>query len=194
MNYELRTLNVEAYLMRDILQEIVEYKKIELKKKKEIFPLNILKNSCSSLTPTYDFKSAISKPGKLNFIAEVKKSSPSQGLICPNFNPSKLATIFEHSGASAISVLTEEKFFEGKISHLQDIKKESHLPLLAKDFFIDEYQIYEARFYGADAILLIAGILTRKEIIEFLILAKKLGLACLVEMHRKEELKNVLET
>lgn len=180
--------------MKDILREIVEYRRIEVEKKKKSFPLSKLEKSFPFLPQTRSFKNAIAKPGKLNFIAEIKKSSPSRGLICADFNPQKLATIFEQNGASAISILTEEKYFEGKINYLQDVRKKSSLPLLAKDFIIDEYQIYEARFYGADAILLIANLLTEKGIVNFLTLGKDLGLDCLVEVQNSEELKKGLNT
>ncbi|MCK5534635.1 indole-3-glycerol phosphate synthase TrpC [bacterium] len=180
--------------MQNILQEIVENKKIELKKRKALISIDKLKNSLLSLSPIRNFKDAISKEGKLNLIAEIKKSSPSAGHICMDFNPSKLAVIYEENGAAAISVLTEEKYFEGKINYLEEVRKCSSLPLLCKDFVVDEYQFYQARYYGADAILLIAGILKEEELIQFLTLGKKLGLDCLVEVHQADEIKKVLNS
>ncbi len=180
--------------MKDILQEIVEHKRIELKKRKEIVSIDKLKNSLSSLLPTRNFKKAISKQGKINLIAEIKKASPSQGVICIDFDPSKLALVYENNGAAAISVLTEEKYFQGKTGYLEEVRKVSFLPLLCKDFIIEEYQFYEARNYGADAVLLIAGILSEEKIGNFLTLGKELGLDCLVEIHQADELKKVLNT
>ena len=180
--------------MRDILQEIVEYKRIELKKRKELVSIDELKDSLSSLPPTRNFKKAISKQGKINLIAEIKKSSPSRGVICLDFDPAKLALVYENNGAAAISVLTEEKYFQGKADYLKEVRNVSFLPLLCKDFIVEKYQFYEARKYGADAVLLIAGILSEEKIGKFLTLGKELGLDCLVEIHQADELKKVLNT
>ncbi|HHT9130844.1 MAG TPA: indole-3-glycerol phosphate synthase TrpC, partial [Candidatus Brocadiaceae bacterium] len=127
-------------------------------------------------------------------IAEIKKASPSLGVIRTDFNHVEIARLYESSGAAAISVLTDEKFFQGKLSYLTDVKKSVSLPILRKDFIIDPYQIYEARSAGADAILLIAALLSKEEIQRFLELARELGMDCLVEVHSELELEKVLQT
>jgi indole-3-glycerol phosphate synthase len=126
-------------------------------------------------------------------IAEVKKASPSMGVICPNFDPVRIAKEFEAAGASCLSVLTDEKFFQGSLDYLRQIRAVVKLPLLRKDFIIDERQILEAIEWGADAILLIVAILTDEQLIKFHTLAIEAGLAVLVEVHDQEELERALK-
>lgn len=127
-------------------------------------------------------------------IAEVKKASPSKGLIRPDFEPVTIAKTYESAGASAISVLTDEKYFQGSIEYLKSIRQAVDLPLLRKDFVIDAYQIYEARAAGADAILLIVAALSREQLVEFGGLARELGMGALIEVHTAEELDVALST
>ena len=174
-----------------ILESIISYKKEEVQKRKVTLPLEELKHE-NSPNPR-DFKSALEKES-ISIIAEIKRMSPSAGMIREDFNHLQIAKIYEENGASAVSVLTDNKFFGGTDDYLIEIKKEINLPVLRKEFVIDEYQIYESRWLGADAILLIARILTRDEIDRFISLAKELGMACLVEVHTLSELKDVLST
>jgi len=169
----------------------VDNKLKEIAQRKKEVPLVALKSRIATLAPTRDFKKAISSSAKINIIAEIKKSSPSAGLIREYFDPAKLATIYENNGASAISVLIDKKFFSGDPKNLTKVRKASSLPILAKEFIIDEYQIYEARVLGADAILLITRILDREDLRKYLDLASRLDLACLVEIHEEEEWKKI---
>ena len=174
----------------NFLEEIVRCKKVEIKLHKKQRPLKELRNRRQHRKR--DFAAAIAKKG-LNIIAEVKKASPSKGVIREDFNYLQIADIYEKNGASAISVLTEEKYFKGSLCFLSEITKQAKVPVLRKDFIIDSYQIYESKYFGADAILLIAALLDKTTLKKFLGLARKLGLACLVEVHNKEELECALE-
>ena len=141
-----------------ILERIVEAKRKEVADLKDMTPLAQLKDAVGNLLPVRDFKGAISN-ARCSIIAEVKRSSPSKGRIREEFDPVQIATIYQDNGAHAVSVLTDEAFFEGKTKYLSGIKKSIDLPLLRKDFIIDAYQIYETRFLGGDALLLIVGLL-----------------------------------
>lgn len=177
-----------------ILDTIVANKQEEIKIQKSQLPLSELRRTLRDTPPTRDFKAAISMPGQINLIAEVKKASPSKGIIREDFDPIAIARIYQSSGAAAISVLTDERFFQGSLSYLTAIREATSIPLLRKDFIIDEYQIYQARAAGADAILLIAAILELKTMQIFLNIAHSLDLDCLVEVHTESELKKVLDT
>jgi len=179
--------------MNDFLNKILVHKRKLILKKKAFF--NALKDklkdkehSCYSL-----FEKAISSPGKINLIAEIKKASPSRGLICKEFSVSGLARKYVNSGAAAISILTEEKFFLGKPPYVRDVSEHFGIPVLAKDFFIDEFQIYETFAQGASAILLIAAILKDEEIKHLMKIAHNLDMDSLVEVHNEEELKRVVD-
>jgi indole-3-glycerol phosphate synthase len=181
--------------MKHFLDEIITYTRGYVKLKEKEIPLGELKEKLSGLPNSRDFKKAISVPAKkLHLIAEVKKASPSAGIIRKNFVPLDIARLYEENGASAISVITCEKFFRGNLRYLEIIANNVNLPVLRKDFIIDKYQVYQSRLAGADAILLIASILTKDKLAEFIELAGKLSLDCLVEVHSKEELKKVLNT
>jgi len=130
---------------------------------------------------------------EIRLIAEVKKASPSRGLIRADFDPAEIAAAYEEVGASAISVLTDEKYFQGRLEYLEAVHRAVSLPVLQKDFIIDPYQVYEARAALADAILLIVAALCREELTEFMALAEELGMASLVEVHTSEELDVALE-
>ena len=176
-----------------MLEEILKHKRVEVEARKNEVSLANLKSKLVNALPLRSFKEAISKPNNINLIAEIKRASPSQGLIRKDFNQVEIAKIYQEAGAAAISILTDEKFFQGKLNFLPEVKKVVALPLLRKDFIIDEYQIYESRAYGADALLLIASTLSEAQMNEFLSLSHDLGMDCLVEVHEGEELEKVLE-
>lgn len=140
---------------------------------------------------TVSFSKSI-KRDTLSVISEVKKASPSKGLICPDFDPVKTACEYEKNGANAISCLTEEHYFQGSGEYLKAIRAAVNLPILRKDFVIDEYQLYEARALGADAVLLISAILSEGQMKEYSDIVHELGLECLVEVHNEEEYKKTL--
>ncbi|MFC1511360.1 indole-3-glycerol phosphate synthase TrpC [Candidatus Margulisiibacteriota bacterium] len=137
---------------------------------------------------------AFLKKGKFSLIAELKKASPSAGVIRKDFDPYNLAKVYEECGAAAISVLTDEKYFQGKLAHLRAAKESTTIPILRKDFIIDETQIYESRIMGADAVLLIARILNDYDLSDLIKLTEKLGLQALVEIHNAAEAERVLKT
>jgi indole-3-glycerol phosphate synthase len=174
----------------NFLEEIVRCKKAEIKLHKKQRPAKDLRTADNR--KGRDFASAISKPG-LNIIAEVKKASPSKGVIREDFNYLQIADIYEKGGASAISILTEEIHFKGSLRFLTEISKQVKIPVLRKDFIIDPYQIYESKYFGADAILLIAALLEKEVLRDFLDIAGELGLSCLVEVHDRKELEYALK-
>ena len=174
-----------------ILQKIVANTKTNLVHKKAEFPLEKIQSSLENLKlPRGKFKDNISSKDEA-IIAEIKKASPSAGIIKEDFDPIKIAMEYESFGASALSILTEEDFFMGSIEYLKDVKKITSLPILRKDFMIDEYQIYESKLIGADCILLIASILTDQQIGDFITISKKLELDYLIEVHDENELHRV---
>ena len=174
-----------------ILKKIVENTRENLKAKKAKLSLEDVKSSLKELDlPKSNFKSSISNKDEA-IIAEIKKASPSAGVISENFNPVEKAKEYESVGAAALSILTEEDFFLGSTDYLKAVKRTTSLPILRKDFIIDEYQIYESKLIGADCILLIASILSDLQIEEFVKIAKKLELDYLIEIHDEKELKRV---
>lgn len=175
-----------------ILDEIVENKKREVKKIKEEVPLDSIKRNLSSSPESRNFKAAVSKPGRVNIIAEIKKKSPSGGIIREDFNPAGIGKIYEDNRADAISVLTDRKYFGGDLTHLFDVSSAVSIPVLRKEFIIDEYQVYEARRFGADAILLIAAVLEEGAIGRFMEIASEVGMDCLVEARTEEEIEKAL--
>lgn len=177
---------------KDILKEIITKKKERILLAKQNLSEDELKERIKELKPTISFIKAILKPHFISLIAEIKKQSPSRGIIRSDFNPLEIARIYQDSGVQAISVLTEEDYFGGSILTLAEIKKEINLPLLRKDFILEPYQIYESRFYGADAVLLVASLLSKEKLKELIDLAKEIGLETLVEVHDEKELKKVL--
>lgn len=177
-----------------ILDEIYQCKLSEVAANKKHVPVELLKANIQQRSPAKPFGQVLKINGKINIIAEVKKASPSLGIIRKDFHPVEIAQMYESSGAAAISVLTDERYFQGSLKYLTDIKNTVRLPILRKDFIIDSYQIYEARSAGADAILLIAALLSAEEIQFFLEVAEKLGMDSLVEVHSAVELEKVLET
>lgn len=176
----------------DTLKEIVTKKKDKILLAKQKFPEEDLKPRTQNLSPTRPFIEAINKPRTISLIAEIKRQSPSCGVMRQDFNLQEIAKIYQDSGAQAISVLTEEDYFGGDISYINEIKSLVGLPILRKDFILEPYQVYESRFFGADAILLIADLLSKEKLSELIKLADTLGLDCLVEVHTDKELKKVL--
>ena len=175
----------------NILDTIVEQKKIEVAKlDSRIIAAGDLHDAMLERNEIRDFAEALMNPkeGSIALIAEVKKASPSAGVICRDFDPVRIAREYEAAGASCLSVLTDEKFFQGSLDYLRDIRSAVNLPLLRKDFIIDERQILEAIEWGADAILLIAAILSDEQLKLFHSLATEAGLAVLVEVHNEAEL------
>lgn len=175
-----------------ILDKIVAGKRAELKETKSRLPLQEMKARAALAGPSRDFKRSLRAPG-LSLVAEIKKASPSVGVIREDFDAEKIAKIYEAAGASAISVITEEKHFLGRLDYLSLVKRAVSLPILRKDFIIDEYQIYESKVFGADAILLIAAVLKDDELKRFIQIAEEIGLATLVEVHSEDELKRAFE-
>lgn len=169
-----------------ILDKIIEAKKEEVVRLKEETSVAQLQQIIAGLEPCRDFQGAL-KSSDCNIIAEVKCASPSRGLLVPDFDPLKIAQIYEHNGAAAISVLTDEKYFSGHKHYLTQIREKTNLPLLRKDFIIDPIQIYETRAIGADAILLIVRAL-KTQLAEFISISHETGLRPLVEIHTGEEL------
>jgi indole-3-glycerol phosphate synthase len=174
-----------------ILDDIVKVKKGEVAGRKAAKPLAELEGMIAGMPPARDFGKAIGS-GECAIIAEVKRRSPSRGLLRPNFDPVRIALEYEACGAAAISVLTDATYFGGSDADLTIVKQAVGLPLLRKEFIIDPYQIYEARTIGADALLLIASILTDGQLREYRELAASLGLAALVEVHDRKELERGL--
>lgn len=179
--------------MANILEKIIADKLHEVRTRKTQVPLETLQQQVSRLPKCRNFYKAVTKPNPrgLNIIAEVKKASPSAGLIRPDFNPVEIALTYQSCGADAISVLTDEKYFQGKLEYLTQIKEAVRLPVLRKDFIIDTYQVYEARAAGADAVLLIAEALKPGELMDLMILARQLTMTALVEVHGLDTLLKV---
>ena len=172
-----------------ILDRILAHKKVEVAGQKEALPINQLYKLIQNMEriSPLSFPDALKRPGEVTLIAEIKRASPSKGIIREDFNEVAIARQYEEAGAAAISVLTDSEFFGGQPGHLERVRRSTALPLLRKDFIIDEYQIYHARLLGADAVLLIAAALSRRELSGFLSLAGELGLNCLVEVHSEDE-------
>jgi len=174
-----------------ILKEIVEKTIITIDKRKESKSLYHLKSQIENLTlADPNFKKSLLKKDEA-IIAEIKKASPSAGIISHNFNPVSKAKEYESIGASALSILTEESYFKGSSKYLEEVKRHTKLPILRKDFMIDEYQLYEAKLMGADCILLIASILNDEQLKSFVMLAESLKLDYLIEVHDIDELRRV---
>lgn len=174
-----------------ILNDIVENTRAKLESKKAELPLAEIISKLNELNlPKGAFKESLLNKDQA-IIAEIKKASPSAGIISEDFDPIKKAKEYEDFGASALSILTEEDFFQGSSEYLKEVKAKTSLPILRKDFMIDEYQIYEAKLIGADCILLIASVLNDDEIKSFVDLAESLELDYLIEVHDLNELERV---
>jgi indole-3-glycerol phosphate synthase len=177
-----------------ILDEILSKKKERLRDSKTHRSIKELKARIGHVEKPRDFLAAIKRAPeeRIKLIAEIKRASPSKGVIRRSFDHRSIARIYDEKGAAAVSVLTEEDFFQGSLSFLPDVKKILSKPVLRKDFIFDEYQIYESRAYEADAILLIASVLDSNQAAEYLHLARELGLSVLFEVHNFDELETAM--
>lgn len=176
-----------------ILQEIAEKTRERIRQEKEKLPLAKLRaraRECDAETG-FPFEEALRKPG-IGFICEVKKASPSKGVIAEDFPYTEIAREYERAGADAISVLTEPFYFKGQDSFLQEIRQTVSIPLLRKDFTVDEYMLYQAKLMGADAVLLICAILSPMQLAEYRGIARELGMSALVEAHDEREVEMAL--
>lgn len=178
---------------RNILEKIVWHKEVEVARLRHSLPLSDLQSQVRSAPPALDFVGAL-RQGQTRpaVIAEVKKASPSKGVIREDFDPVKIAMSYEAGGATCLSVLTDEQFFQGSFDYLSQIRQTIQLPLLCKEFILYPYQIYLARVKGADAILLIAAVLSDEDLRYFVKIAKALGMVALIEVHTANELARVL--
>ncbi len=172
-----------------MISRIIEEKRRVVEEAKRAKPIEELMRDAKKICVKSAFKKNISRPHHINLIAEIKKASPSKGVLRGDFNPVKIAITCQANGASAISCLTDERFFEGKLEYIAKIKESVSIPVLRKDFIIDEYQIYESVMAGADAILLIADLLAVNELTHFYNLAVSLWLDVLVEVHDEEDIE-----
>ena len=177
-----------------ILDDIVARKKERLIELKSKSIQAELEKAATVASKPRDFTAALERGGKPAVIAEIKKASPSAGEIRANLEVAEIATGYERAGAAAISVITEEDFFQGKLRYLTEVKTAVSLPILCKDFIIDPIQVVAARVAGADALLLIAAILEQSSLLELLVMARDLSMASLVEVHNQEEMERVLTT
>lgn len=177
-----------------ILEKIIARKHIEIEERLRLRPLRDLMKLADSAPPALDFLAPLKSAPPIKLIAEVKKASPSKGVIRADFDPVEIARAYQQGGASCLSVLTDEHFFQGSIDYLAAIRKQVDLPLLRKDFVIHPYQVFEARAFGADAVLLIAECLSRQELKSIHQLIRELGMVALVELYDRRNLDNVLNT
>ncbi len=186
----------------NILEEIARKRTIDIKKRKKKIPTEVIKEKAVRLAQReleanasgsflFPFKQQLSRPG-INFICEVKKASPSKGVIAEDFPYLQIAKEYEEAGAAALSVLTEPEYFLGKDEYLQEIAAAIHIPVIRKDFTVDPYQIYEAKCLGASAVLLICGLLDDKTLKEFLEISHSIGLSALVEAHDEEDVRRAM--
>lgn len=174
--------------MHHRLEEILIEKQSEVARLKKVMPLK----GNNNLPPLRDFKAAISVPNQINLIAEIKFASPSTGFIHEKTDPTAIGRIYEKAGAAAVSLLTDKRFFKGDLNQLPHLKRAITLPILRKDFIIDEVQVQEAFFHGADAILLIARILSQHQLEEFISMSQELGMAALTEVHDEDDLEKAI--
>jgi indole-3-glycerol phosphate synthase len=170
-----------------VLSRIVEARRASVAHRQRVLPEAVLKMAVKKATPARDFAAALARP-QLNIIAELKKASPSRGLLREEFHPIELAKLFENTGAAALSVLTEEEFFQGSAKDLRDARKACEIPVLRKDFIVDAWQVWEARAIDADSFLLIVAALSDAALGELLALGRELGMEPLIEVHTRAEL------
>ena len=177
--------------MNNTLEKIVSEKLISLENYKKIYKIEDLKKKISTYKNYLNFKDKLIN-NEVSVIAEIKKASPSAGIIVENYEPVEIAKQYLNSGASCLSVLTEENYFKGKLEHIDEVKKEVKLPVLCKDFFIDPYQVYLAKSFGADAILIILASIDERTAKEIYGVAEELDISTIVEVHTDEEAKKAL--
>lgn len=180
--------------MTTILDKIVARKRQELEEARLRLPARDLEFHLNGAPAVRDFRAALERPAEIQIIAEVKKASPSAGVLRADFDPVAIARTYERHGAACISVLTDEPFFQGSLAHLSAIRSAVQTPLLRKDFILDRYQLLEARLAGADAVLLIAEILDNDQLTQLLKEARELGLQALVELYDGDNLPRVLDS
>lgn len=176
-----------------MLSEILATKRTEVARLKEQQPLATLQAKLKEAPPLRDFRGALSESSSVGLIAEVKKASPSKGIIREDFDPFEIAKTYADNGATCLSVLTDEKYFQGKLSYLTKIREIVSIPLLRKEFIVDPWQLAESRLAGADAILLIVAALSPSDLRELLRLTREYGMAPLVEVHDREEMLEALD-
>ncbi|MCS7263254.1 MAG: indole-3-glycerol phosphate synthase TrpC [Armatimonadetes bacterium] len=178
-----------------ILQKILEVKRDEIEKRKNQLPLKVLKKRLSEALPVRPFAQTLKRRDgePIRLIAELKKASPSKGVFRQDFDPKAILLAYELSPTSALSILTDEPFFQGSLENLSLARQITTKPLLRKDFLVDEYQVYEARVYGADAVLLIVAALDEKKLQDLIELSRELGMDALVEVHTESELEIALK-
>lgn len=177
----------------NILQQIVTHKKEEVSVAKTLISENQLRNTCSNrVYRPFEANLATDTKERIAIIAEIKRSSPSKGMICADLDPAVQAAAYQKGGAAALSVLTDHHFFKGTETDLKIARAHCDLPVLRKDFIVDAYQIYETAAMGADAALLIVRILSQQQLIEYMALCRKLGLAVLVETHNAQEIEQAV--
>ncbi|MBE9200917.1 MULTISPECIES: indole-3-glycerol phosphate synthase TrpC [unclassified Nodularia (in: cyanobacteria)] len=187
-------MNIPVAIHRHILEEIVLHKREEVAQMQQKLPLTALQQQLNTAPNLRNFLSALQEnPCQPCLIAEVKKASPSRGIIRADFDPVAIAQAYQRGGAACLSILTDQKFFQGSFDNLRAVRAAVALPLLCKEFIIDPYQIYLARTAGADAVLLIAAILSDTELQHFLSVIHDLGMNALVEVHTLTELDRVLK-
>jgi indole-3-glycerol phosphate synthase len=179
--------------MTDVLREIVDHKRIELDRAKSLCPAHELERRLADAPPVRGFAAAIAARGPVALIAEIKRASPSAGLIRGDIDPVAVAATYERSGAACLSVLTDERFFHGSLDDLRAVRQAVSLPVLRKDFLIDRYQVLEARAAGADCVLLIAECLDNCRLRELYFFASELGMDALIEIYEADNLDRVLE-
>ena len=177
--------------MSNTLEKIIADKKSNVEKYKNSFTVSDLKKRISSYKNYLNFKDKLKNNG-VSVVAEIKKASPSAGVIVENYEPKTIAKQYLNSGASCLSILTEENYFKGKLEHIDEVKKEVKLPVLCKDFFIDPYQVYLAKSFGADAILIILSAIDEKTAKEIYKTAEELNMNTIVEVHTEGEARNAL--
>jgi indole-3-glycerol phosphate synthase len=178
---------------QNILEQIVWYKDGEIEKEREFFPIARLKKQLHVAPPVQDFRGAlVESPHPVALIAEIKKASPSKGLLREDFDAVEIAIAYDQGGADALSVLTDQNFFQGSFENLARVREAVPRPTLCKDFILSPYQIYKARSHGADAILLIVAVLSDQDLKYLGKIARSLGMAVLVEVHDLEELDRAL--
>jgi indole-3-glycerol phosphate synthase len=178
---------------KNILERIVEARRASVAHRKRVLPEVALKLAVEkSVAPPRDFVGALTRTGKINIISELKKASPSRGVIREEYAPAVLAASLEEAGAAALSVLTEEDFFSGSLGDLKEASRVTKIPILRKDFIVDPWQVWETRAAGADSFLLITAVLSDAELRELLELGRLLKMEALVEVHSPEELERVL--
>lgn len=178
------------------LTRIIQYKQDELESVRRRTPLNDVRAMVQDAEPSRDFYRAVSsrQADEVSIIAEAKKASPSQGIIVEDFDPVRITQAYEDNGAAALSVLTDEHFFQGQLSFIGEVKAHVNLPILRKDFTLNEYHIYEARAAQADAVLLIANVLEATQLADYHALANELGMTALLEVHDQEDLDKLMLT